>query len=236
MNKSLASILAVTLAATVMPLAAATYDNNEFQRKSRAYTEMAANAYDEGDYAGAVEYAQEAERNAALSAAFIQGMIARADAEKTLYAARTRLAWAKGIKADVYFPAAVASATVSIDSAAAAFAAESWPEAKSSAQAALDALSSVKEIIPLPATWKVELWNPSRDCLWTIAANPAVYGNPLLWEKLYEANRKNLKQPANPNLLMPGMILTIPSIKGEYREGRYDRTQKYEPLSSQVKP
>lgn len=234
MKKRIVSILVATLFAALLPLSAASYDNNEFQRKSRAYTELAAKAYDEGDYAAAVDYAQEAEKNAALSTAFIEGMLARSDAEKTLYAARTRLSWAKGLNAEVYFPDAFNNATTSIDTASEAFAAESWGQAKSAAQSALDSLSVVKEIIPLPATWKVELWSSSKDCLWNIAANPAVYGNPLLWEKLYEANKKSLKQPSNPNLLMPNMILAIPSIKGEYREGAYDRNRKYEPFKNQV--
>lgn len=234
MNKSIASILVATFLAALLPLSAASYDNNEFQRKSRAYTELATKAYDEGDYAAAVEYAREAEKNAALSASFIEGMLARSDAEKTLFSARTRLSWAKGINAEIYFPDAFKNASSSIDTAAEAFAEESWSWAKASAQAALDSLSVVKEIIPLPATWRVELWNSSKDCLWNIAGNPAVYGNPLLWEKLYEANRKSLKQPSNPNLLMPNMIINIPSIKGEYREGEYDRNRKYEPFANQV--
>ncbi len=233
--KKILCFFALTLCvASFLPIAAASYDNNEYQRKSRAYTELAAKAYDDGDYAGAVEYANLAEENARLSAAFIQGMIARSDAEKTLYAARTRLAWAKGIKADVYFPGAVKSASDSIDVSAAAFASESWPQSKAAAQAALDALSVVKEIIPLPANWHVEPWDPSKDCLWNIAANPAVYGNPLLWEKLYEANKKSMKQPSNPNLLMPGQNIVIPSIKGEYREGTYDPERTYEPFKNQV--
>lgn len=234
MKKILSTLLAALCIASFLPLAAATYDNNEYQRKSRAYSDMAARAYDDGDYTAAVEYAKIAEENARLSAAFIQGMIARSDAEKTLYAARTRLAWAKGIKAEVYFPAAVKSAADSIDVSAAAFASESWPQSKAAAQAALDSLSVVKEIIPLPASWTVELWNPSKDCLWNIAANPAVYGDPLLWEKLYDANKKALKQPSNPNLLMPGQTIVIPSIKGEFREGPYDKDRKYEPFKNQV--
>ncbi len=235
MKKIACSILIAVCLSGLLPLAAATYDNNEYQRKSRAYSALAAQAYDDGDYTAAVDYANEAEKNAKLSAEFIQGMLVRSDAEKALYAARTRYAWAKGLKADVYFPGAYESAGESIDASAAAFAMESWAEAKASAQAALDALSVVKEIVPLPATWKVELWNPSKDCLWNIAANPAVYGNPLMWEKLYEANKKNLAQPSNPNLLLPGQIITIPSVKGEYREGAYDRDRKYEPFKNQVK-
>lgn len=48
--------------AAILPLSAATYDNNEFQRKSRAYSDLAAKAYDEGDYDASVNYAAEAEK------------------------------------------------------------------------------------------------------------------------------------------------------------------------------
>ena len=40
----------------LIPLFAVSYDDNEYQRKSRAYTELAAKAYDEGDYEASIEY------------------------------------------------------------------------------------------------------------------------------------------------------------------------------------
>jgi hypothetical protein len=93
----------------------------------------------------------------------------------------------------------------------------------------------IREVVPLPAYYRVEYWQTTKDCLWNIAKNPAVYDNPFLWEKLYEANKDILKQPENPNLVMPGMMVKIPSLKDEYREGVYDSSITYEPLESFLK-
>ena len=228
-------ILAACVFCASLPLFAATYDNNEYQRKSRAYSELATKAYDDGDYDAAVEYAKQSEENASLSAAFIEKMMARADSQTLLYTAHTRLTWAKEKKADKFFPAAFESATASVASGDELFAAENYADAKARAQAALDQLAVVREIVPLPEFYAVTQWHSSKDCLWNIAKNPAVYGDPLLWDELYKANKKDLKRPADPNLLAPGMIVKIPSIKGEYREGTYDPSVKYESFKSQVK-
>jgi len=235
MKKTTPVLALVLILSAVVPASALSYDNNEFQRKSRAYTELAAKAYDEGDYDAAVEYARQAEDNASLSSAFIEKMLVRADTQTVLFRAHTRLTWAREKKAEKYFPDVFDSASRSIAAGDDYFTAENFAEAKKAAESALDSLSVVREIIPLPATWKVKLWLSTRDCLWNIAANPAVYGNPLLWEELYKANREALKQPANPNLVMPGMEVVIPSLFGEYREGAYDPKIKYEPLSSQIR-
>ncbi|GHV81868.1 hypothetical protein AGMMS49991_04260 [Spirochaetia bacterium] len=57
------------------------------------------------------------------------------------------------------------------------------------------------------------------DNLWDIAANPLIYNNPWLWHRLYEANRDKLEDPNNPNLIESGIVIEIPSLNGEYREG-----------------
>lgn len=233
MKKIILSAVIVFCLSGILPLAAASYDNNEFQRKSRAYTEKATIAYDEGDYDLAIEYAKEAEKNADLSVAFIEKAILRAETETLLYTAHTRLSWARDKKAEKFFPNAYLSASEAVASGDSSFASEEYEDAKGYAQNALDALLAIREITPLPAFYEVDLWAASRDCLWNIAANPAIYGNPLLWEELYRANKNGLKQPSNPNLLMPGMIVTIPSIRGEFREGIYDSSIKYESLKSQ---
>ena len=46
-----------------------------------------------------------------------------------------------------------------------------------------------------------------KDSLWSIAANPAVFGDGTKWRRLYAANRDRLK---SPNRLRPGMTLRIP--------------------------
>ena len=235
MKKILICIAVLFCLVSVSSLAALSYDNNEFQQKSRAYTELAAKAYDEGNYDAATDYARKAEENAALSVAFIQKMIARADSQDLLYKAHTRLTWATEKKAAKFFPGPFETATALVATGDEFFASEDYASAGDSAQKALDALSAVTDVTPLPAYYKVQKWLTTKDCLWNIAANPAIYGNPFLWEKLYNANKANLTQPKNPDLLMPGDIITIPSIKGEYREGTYDPSIKYDSFKSQVK-
>lgn len=221
--------------AMTLPLSALSYDNNEFQQKSRAYSSLAQKAYDEGQYEAAVDYARKAEENAALSAEFIERMIARADSQNLLFAAHTRLTWAAEKKAEKYFPAPFAEASEAVASADAFFDAEDYASSSERSQFALERLSAVREVVPLPAKWNVQKWEATRDCLWNIAGNPAVYGDPFMWEELYKANKKALQQPSNPNLIAPGMVITIPSVKGEYREGFYDPSMKYESFESQTK-
>lgn len=230
MKKTIIIAIAVCLMVSALHVSAASYDNNEFQKKSRAYSAMATQAFDEGDYDKAVSLAEEAEKFAELSAAFIEKMIAKSEAESTLFRARTRLAWATEIKAERNFPAEMQTAASEIDSADSAFGQEDYAGARRSAESALAALSVVREIKPLPAQYRVDDWDASKDCLWNIAANKAVYGDPLVWEKLYEANKRTMKQPSNPHLLVPGQIITIPSLRGELREGMYDPSLEYEPF------
>jgi len=159
----------------------------------------------------------------------------RADTEAVLLKAHTRLTWAKEKKADIYFASAFESATTAISSGDGLFASEDYAGAKQYAEQALEALSSVRETIPLPAFYKVNRWASNKDCFWNIAANPAVYGNPFLWRELYKANKKALPKPSNPDLMEPDMVVAIPSLKGEYREGTYDPAVKYESFKKQVK-
>lgn len=81
-----------------------------------------------------------------------------------------------------------------------------------------------------PATYTVQTWGSARDCLWNIAGRPGVYGNPRQWRLLYEANKDKLPEPNNPNLIEPGIVLTIPSLKGESRSGAWDPNVTYEPV------
>ncbi len=45
------------------------------------------------------------------------------------------------------------------------------------------------------------------DSLMAIAAKASVYGNASLWKKLFKANRDKIK---NPNLIHPGLVLSVP--------------------------
>jgi hypothetical protein len=80
----------------------------------------------------------------------------------------------------------------------------------------------------LPAQYTVRTWKEERDCLWNIAGKPWVYNNPRQWRILYDANKDKLPDPTNPNWLEPGIVLDIPSIKGESRRGMWSEAKQYE--------
>ncbi len=61
----------------------------------------------------------------------------------------------------------------------------------------------------------------SNDPLWTIAADPTVYGNASKWQRLYNANRDVLK---SPDRLRAGMTLKIPRA-----ESAQERAAQTEP-------
>jgi len=73
----------------------------------------------------------------------------------------------------------------------------------------------------LPAYYKVRLLPQNRDCFWNIAKYSFVYKDPFQWPKIYQANKGVLQNPANPDLIQPGMRFVLPSITGEAREGEW---------------
>ena len=79
----------------------------------------------------------------------------------------------------------------------------------------------------LPSQYTVRSWAVSRDCLWNIAGYSWVYGNPERWIELFEANRYRMPDPNNPDLIEPDMVLDIPSIMGETRQGMWDPNNTY---------
>jgi nucleoid-associated protein YgaU len=92
----------------------------------------------------------------------------------------------------------------------------------------LDGLGTSGGSVPLPATYTVRPWAVSKDCFWNIAGFPWVYGDPYQWRLLYNANKSKLPNPNNPNILEPGTVLDIPSIKGEVRQGVWESGKTYE--------
>jgi hypothetical protein len=68
------------------------------------------------------------------------------------------------------------------------------------------------------------------DMLYRIAGLPGVYNDPTRWPIIYEANKKKMPNPDNPHLLWTGLVLEIPTIKGERREGNYNPDARYTPV------
>ena len=82
----------------------------------------------------------------------------------------------------------------------------------------------------LPSQYTVRSWSLTRDCLWNIAGRPYVYNDPEKWKLLYDANKSRMPETNNPDLIHPDMILDIPSVRGERRQGMWDSYKTYQPL------
>ena len=225
MKKLVSIVLAVLMAASVF---AVSYKNNTYQKLADEYTKKAEKAMDAGEYDDAIAYSAEAQKNAELSKAFVARMLAMGEAEDNIKLAKNRLAWAEKIDAQNTFPMAYTAAKENLAYAESAFDNEEWGRANEYAKLSLASLEGVAEVTPLPAEYIVRPWAETKDCYWNISGRPYVYNNPLLWENLYQANKSKMPKPEDPNLILPGMKMSIPSLTGEYRTGTYDPKKEYE--------
>jgi hypothetical protein len=111
---------------------------------------------------------------------------------------------------------------------------ESWDPAIAAARRVISILAILTPAPPprftLPAQYTINSWDMTKDCLWNIAGQPWAYNDPTQWRLLYNANRSKMPALNNPDLVHPGMILDIPSIRGETREGMWVQGRSYEPL------
>ena len=226
------SFILLILLVTVGFVFSASYTNNEYQKKARELTALAQEAFDEGNYDKAIELTAQAEENAEKSQAYIQMMIAKADAEKQMTIAKNQQAWALRVRGDVNYPMAYSAGTKSLENGQTAFDKEDFVGASAYAIEAIQAFSSIEEVTPLPQFYVVRPWAENKDCYWNISGRSYVYNNPTLWENLYQANKTKMKDPANPDLIYPGMKVEIPSITGEYREGTYSPKAEYQTFNA----
>lgn len=226
--KKIISILVFALLAGSIFAASYSYKDNTYQKLADEYTKKAEDALDAGEYDLSVEYAIKAEENAALSKAFIESMLARQNAEEQLALAEKKLNWAKGIQADKNFPMAYSTSEQAYNNAKEAYDREDFVSAENYARQAIAALEGVREVTPLPQFYVVRPWAETKDCYWNISGRKYVYNNPLLWENLYQKNKDKMPKPNDPNLILPGMKMEIPSLTGEYREGTYNPNKDYE--------
>ena len=224
------AMLILSAAVTVSAALAASYTNNTYKKLAKENTVKAQNALDAGEYVLAEEYAAKAQENAALSDSYIKMMISKDSASKNMTLAKNRLEYVKKIRGDVNFPIAYEAASGFYASAQKSFESEDFEAASVSSKKVIETLADVHEITPLPKYYIVRPWATDRDCFWNISGRPFVYNNPFLWENLYEANKSALPKPEDPNLILPGMKMEIPSLSGEYRDGVYTPGVKYEPF------
>jgi nucleoid-associated protein YgaU len=56
-------------------------------------------------------------------------------------------------------------------------------------------------------TYTVGTWQKDRDCLWNISGKSEIYGDPMMWPKIWQANTDKIR---NPDIIHPGQELSIP--------------------------
>ena len=218
--------------------------NNQYLLENIRLVGLAEESYSEGQYDDAVTYAQEAIKYAQLSDEYVSRQIKIRDTDEAIEEAQSRLDWAKGIGAPANNAEIYGNAENSFADAQDARSREDWDTALESARRVISILAAITENtapeVPaaaayepaapvqaapapetpsLPAQYLVRSWYTTRDCLWNIAAMEQIYGDPFQWRLIYEANKNKMPRPGDPDLINPGMILDIPSIKGEARSG-----------------
>lgn len=227
MNKKL--IMVITLLAIFSALVfAASYVDNEYNQLAKRYTTMAEEAFDTGDYDLAVEYTVKAEENADLSQLYIAMMLNKAEASKQIKFAKNEKLQAQRLRGEETYPMAFSAGSKFLLDAEEAFAIEDYISAAALAIEAIGNFSSIRDITPLPKYYVVQPWAETKDCYWNISGKSYVYNNPLLWENLYQANKEDMRDPTDPDVIYPGMKIEIPSISGEFREGVYSPSTKYD--------
>jgi hypothetical protein len=207
--------------------------NNQYYLESLRLTRLAQESFDYGDYDGSTQYAAEALKYAQLSDEYVALQLKIKETNDAISAAKARLDWAVLVGAPARYPTEYGEAEAAYEEAVSERSAESWDPAIAAANRVLVALAYVQEApegTPLPAQYTVRPWAVSKDCFWNIAGRPWAYGDAAQWRLIYNANRTKLPDPNNPDLIHPGMVLDIPSIRGEIRQGMWDPGKTYDPL------
>ena len=240
-RKALALVIAVIIGAQSI---FAQYEpqnvrNNLYYLESVRLAGLAQSAFDEGDYDASAEYAREAIRYAQLSDEYAALQLKIKETNDAIAAAKQRLDWSVSSGASKQFPGEYSEAVIYYNQSLSSRSAQQWDDAIIAANKVVQLLAYItpaqpgtggtgsQGMYPLPAQYTVRTWTAFRDCLWIIAGYPWVYGDPFQWRRLYEANKSKMPEPDNPNLIEPGMVLDIPSIKGEFRQGMWDSSRAY---------
>ncbi|MDR1893846.1 MAG: LysM peptidoglycan-binding domain-containing protein [Spirochaetales bacterium] len=213
-------------------LSAQSLQNNEYYRQSLEYARLSEEALNNGEYELSTEYAIKSQEAAAYSRQYIAEMELAYQARNSLFTARAKIQMADRINLKVREPELYTQAADLLTLANEEYSARAF-------QAAIDHCREVASLIDnapapaapapaptptpdaevLPANYRVVLNPASRDSLWKIAGYSFIYGDPTKWTLIYEANRANLRNPGNPDLIFPGQVLIIPPLAGETRSG-----------------
>ena len=208
--------------------------NNKYFLESVRLTNLANQFYEEGDYDASYDYSEEAIRYANLSDEYIYLQLRIKECDDAIAIARRNLDLAASMDAAARYPSEYSRALASFAEARDLRAVERWDDAIAVADRVLNILAIIMDgpgSGVLPAQYTVRPWVLYGDCLWDIAGRPWVYNDSRQWRVLYDANKTNMPEPNNPDLILIDMILNIPSLRGEERQGMWDANATYPTFS-----
>lgn len=212
--------------------------DNEAYKKAVQLRSQAQEAFANGDYDQATKLSKEAEGYAQQAVQIAQQLALGYRATNLLNIAKERIKYGETIDAAKRYPDAWSTAKDQVTVAQKEYDAKAFEQSMSASQKVIDVLKNIQPPVvvqkppqeppkpqpaqaALPEYYTVRLIPTRRDCFWRIAGYSFVYGDPLKWRILYQANKGVLQDPNNPNLIQPGMVFKIPSLNGEKRQGTY---------------
>lgn len=220
------------------------FSDNDNQKAGREYERQASEAMEAGDYENAGKLADLAAIEYRKSREYADAQLRKFRAANAINLAQTTITDLENVqRVRKEYPTELAKANALLAEARALYATGVWAESRDKALAAIDALKGIKGVAAtepkapdasgtvLPRYYVVVSRPKNTDCFWNISKMSAVYGNPIFWQKLWKANLKAMRDPENPSLIYPGMIIEIPPLNGETREGTYDPSLSYPPLA-----
>jgi nucleoid-associated protein YgaU len=133
----------VLVAVSGLALGAQSLVDNPNYQKSLELKAMAVQAYDDGDYDAATEYASQAKEYASLSDQYVEKMLAKSEADKAILQAKDRMAWADGIDAKTAYPEQYGAASDVYAASLASYDAEDYPDSTDKAKATVAAVDAI---------------------------------------------------------------------------------------------
>lgn len=242
MNKK---ILCITLGVvfSLTALSAQNLRDNDYQKAGRAYEKQAKEAMDQGRYDEAGEFADLATIEYRKSREYADALLLKFRAANAINLVQRTITDVSAVKTTAeHYAAEITGAKKMLAEARILFDAENWIDSRSTALEALELLKDIRRVKDeprqktsstrmLPRYYTVVGRTTNTDCFWNISGRDGVYGDPSLWKNLWKENLDAMKDPNNPDLIFPGMIIEIPSVNGETREGSYDPTRDYSSLN-----
>jgi len=212
-------------------------DNPDY-KKAVELQKKADQSYAAGDYGQAYRLAEEAKQYSAKAESYSSTLATRYRASNWLSLAKQKLTEAEALGAKTRYVEEHKQAVDNYAQAQVAFKAGQWAE---SIEFSKNVVAWLANVVPAPAEepvtvaeqpvfpkyYVVRLILDDRDCFNKIAGYSWVYNNRYEWRVLYAANKNVIRDPNNPHLIHPGQVFTIPSLRGEIREGTYDPDGEY---------